>query len=231
MGNPKPKIQKINGTCTTCGASLGKTAMKKHLVSCKRPVRKRSSYLIPLKTKVFTILVEGRFMHEYWMYLEVPANSMLKKLDNFLRYAWVECCGHLSQFTIDDEGYISEIDYLFDSKEKSMNYVINKVLSVGKKFSYEYDFGSPTYLNLKVLSEHEIEGEESSISLLARNEPPSVTCNSCGKTATYICAQCGYSGEGWVCEECASDHKCGEEMLLPVVNSPRVGVCGYTGNY
>ena len=36
-------------------------------------------------------------------------------------------------------------------------------------------------------------------------------------------------GEGWVCDECAPKHKCGEDMLLPVVNSPRVGMCGYTG--
>jgi len=25
------------------------------------------------------------------------------------------------------------------------------------------------------------------------------------------------------------DHERGEKMLLPVVNSPRVGMCGYTG--
>ena len=27
----------------------------------------------------------------------------------------------------------------------------------------------------------------------------------------------------------AVGHECGQEMLLPVVNSPRVGVCGYVG--
>jgi len=32
-----------------------------------------------------------------------------------------------------------------------------------------------------------------------------------------------------VCEGCAGEHECGEEMLLPVVNSPRVGMCGYEG--
>ena len=25
------------------------------------------------------------------------------------------------------------------------------------------------------------------------------------------------------------NHDCGEEAILPVVNSPRMGVCGYTG--
>jgi hypothetical protein len=32
-----------------------------------------------------------------------------------------------------------------------------------------------------------------------------------------------------LCQACAEDHECGEDMQLPVVNSPRVGVCGYAG--
>jgi hypothetical protein len=61
------------------------------------------------------------------------------------------------------------------------------------------------------------------------NEPPSIPCMSCGKIAAQVCTECLWSGEGWLCDECAAEHECGEEMLLPVVNSPRVGVCGYTG--
>ncbi|MDI6903856.1 MAG: hypothetical protein QMC77_09015, partial [Methanocellales archaeon] len=56
-----------------------------------------------------------------------------------------------------------------------------------------------------------------------------IICESCGKTATRVCTQCVWSGEGWLCDECAGKHECGEDMLLPVVNSPRVGMCGYTG--
>ncbi len=233
MKNQKHSVQKLNGTCTICGASFSKTAMKKHLESCirKHHFRKLSGYPVPVETKLFTILAEGSFFHEYWMYLEVPANSMLKKLDNFLRDTWVECCGHLSQFIIDDKRYVSETDeYFIDFKDKSMNYILEKVLGVGKKFSYEYDFGSTTHLNLKVLSEREVEDSDSTVSLLARNEAPLITCTSCGKIATYICGQCSCRGEGWVCDDCAPDHECGEEILLPVVNSPRVGMCGYTGN-
>ncbi|MFZ2411607.1 MAG: hypothetical protein WAW23_08565 [Candidatus Methanoperedens sp.] len=232
MKNQKHSVQKSNGTCAICGASFSKTAMKKHLESCiqKHHFRKPSGYPVPVETKLFTVLVEGRSFYEYWMYLEIPANSMLKKLDNFLRDTWVECCGHLSQFIIDDKRYVSETDeYFIDFKDKSMNYILGRVLSVGKKFSYEYDFGSPTHLNLKVISVREVEDSDSTVSLLARNEAPLVTCTSCGKIATYICGQCGCTGEGWVCDDCAPEHECGEETLLPVVNSPRVGVCGYTG--
>ena len=123
---------------------------------------------------------------------------------------------------------MSETDEYF-KEYKSMNYLLEKALRPGIEFSYEYDFGSPTTLNLKVVYEREVEDSDRSINILARNEPPLVNCDSCGKIATYICRQCSHSGEGWVCEDCASDHECGEEILLPVVNSPRVGVCGYSG--
>lgn len=66
--------------------------------------------------------------------------------------------------------------------------------------------------------------------MLARNHDPQLPCEKCGKgVATQICSDCQWSGEGWLCDKCAGRHKCGEEMLLPVVNSPRAGVCGYTG--
>jgi hypothetical protein len=58
---------------------------------------------------------------------------------------------------------------------------------------------------------------------LASNEPPLIFCEVCGEPATEVCAQCVYEGAGWLCDAC------GEEMLLPVVNFPRVGMCGYTG--
>jgi len=33
-----------------------------------------------------------------------------------------------------------------------------------------------------------------------------------------------------LCDECAKQHACGMDMLLDVVDSPRVGECGYTGS-
>ena len=35
--------------------------------------------------------------------------------------------------------------------------------------------------------------------------------------------------EDFVCDQCLESHECGEEMVLDVVNSPRMGVCGYVG--
>src|SRR5471032_2915093 len=63
------------------------------------------------------------------------------------------------------------------------------------------------------------------VELLARNDAPQIVCDECGSLATaQICSECDSRGEGWLCEACAAKHECGEEMLLPVVNSPRAGV-------
>ncbi len=66
------------------------------------------------------------------------------------------------------------------------------------------------------------------IQILARNTPPIIPCEVCGEPATSLSTQCIYEDKGCLCDACAKNHTCGEEMLLPVVNSPRVGVCGDT---
>ena len=105
-----------------------------------------------------------------------------------------------------------------------------KLLKPGMAFTYEYDFGSTTRLNLKVvgLRGHATKGY--TVELLARNDTPQIVCERCGGlAATRVCPQCMYQGDGWICEACAAEHECGEDYLLPVVNSPRVGVCAYGG--
>jgi hypothetical protein len=37
------------------------------------------------------------------------------------------------------------------------------------------------------------------------------------------------SGNPFFCAKCSEEHEDGEEMMLPVVNSPRMGECGYDG--
>jgi hypothetical protein len=78
-----------------------------------------------------------------------------------------------------------------------------------------------------VLDEYSCSLPKPKIRLLARNEPPDILCAQCGKLAMQVCVEC----EGGIpmCDRCAAKHECGEEMLLPILNSPRTGVCGYCG--
>ncbi len=167
----------------------------------------------------------------YWMHLEMPVTATLGDLDLFLRGEWLECCGHLSAFNIGGESYVSVVDPNWGEDEVSMDEIkVGKVVGVGQQFTHEYDFGTTTELKLKVVAERAgttIKGEP--VKLLAQNDEPDFKCENCGALATQVCGQCIYEGTGWVCDDCAEEHECGEDMLLPAVNSPRAGMCAYSG--
>lgn len=221
-----------DGKCNFCGQRFSGATVGRHLESCKQrketlSARQRAS---EKKRDVFHLAIKGNgLLSTYWLHLDVDSNSTLKELDNFIRKMWVECCGHLSQFIIKGINYASTPNREFD--DRGMNVRLSSVIKEGTKFSYEYDFGTTTALELKVISRREgamIGGK--SIDVLARNDPPEVICAECGeKIATQVCGQCIYEKKAWFCDECSNGHECGEEMLLPIVNSPRMGMCGYTG--
>ena len=88
------------GTCSFCQATVSKATMTRHLGACKH--RQALSVLPsdPRKSRRTTLLhlvVEG--YAPYWLHLEVRADATLKTLDAFLRGLWLECCGHMSQFS------------------------------------------------------------------------------------------------------------------------------------
>jgi len=222
--------QVSEGKCHLCGSTFSKAAMTKHLKSCKQKndISEASSARSPRETKTLHLVVEGRYLADYWMHLEVPSDATLEMLDDFLRQYWLECCGHMSAFTIEGKTY--SVAPMAEFDDNSMNIKLDKVLKPKMKFYHEYDFGTTTHLALKVISEEESDIKSKDIQVLARNEPPPIPCASCGKPATQVCTGCLWSGEGWLCQSCAAEHECGEDMFLPVVNSPRVGMCGYTGD-
>lgn len=222
------KKRQMPGQCAFCKSAFDKAAMTNHLKSCEKraqaPVRDKDRRTVPL----FHLGVEGRDLPQFWIHLEVPGDSTLRELDEFLRGIWLECCGHMSCFTIVENRYGMSDDA--ELGEKSMHEAtVEDVLEPGLNFRYEYDYGSTTELALRVLSVHEGEAAGDSPVLLARNLPPEIPCSSCGKPATGVCTECMWEGTGWLCGKCARKHPCGDEMMLPVVNSPRVGVCAYTG--
>jgi hypothetical protein len=177
--------------------------------------------------RLFHLVVEGG--PAYWLHVEMPASATLADLDDFLRKIWLECCGHLSAFRIEGTSYSGHPDNSW-GEERSMNVPLSKVLRSGLKFSYEYDFGSTTHLALRVGGERQgawPTGEN--VRLLARNEPPEVRCGQCGALATRINTQEAWAPSGWLCDACAAQLDEDEAYFLPVVNSPRTGVCGYTG--
>ncbi len=144
---------------------------------------------------------------------------------------WLECCGHLSVFEIGGIRYYvdAEIFDHWDKRAQNMQMRLDTVLHHGQTCSYEYDFGSTTELRIKVIAEREVPASGNLIRMLARNSSP-ILCDICGKPATSTCTPCSNDDEAYLCDDCAKHHQCEPEKLSPIVNSPRAGVCGYTGD-
>jgi hypothetical protein len=220
---------KSTGTCALCGAKSESSEMSRHLKAClaKQPAAKKPE-------RLFHIAVEGADAPEYWMHIEVPARVTLEDLDGFLRDTWLECCGHLSAFEIGRKQYLPD-EAVEHEGDESMDVALSDVLKPGMEFGHQYDFGSTTALALRVVAEYEgapPARKDEPVRVLARNDPPEIECGKCGKPAVLVCPECMYDKMGWLCKACAKKHEneCeGGEMMLPVVNSPRVGVCGYCG--
>lgn len=109
-----------------------------------------------------------------------------------------------------------------------MNVPINKLFRADMKIAYTYDFGSSTDLNIRVLTPYAGEIAEPKIRVLARNLAPRIVCEGCGKSATQIASD-DWGNHNYYCNDCAEKKKESYEYTSPIVNSPRMGVCGYTG--
>jgi hypothetical protein len=151
------------------------------------------------------------------LYVEGRETASLQQLDSLLRQVWLECCGHMSAFR---RGR-TEL-----SKRSSLASLQGK----GLAFQYEYDFGSTTALQGKVTSCREGLLGRNALRVLARNAPLDLACDACGAPATVVCPFCLGTGPSLFCKAHAPQHPCDEEEVwMPTVNSPRMGVCGYTG--
>lgn len=190
------------GNCYLCGAELGKTAMKNHLL-------KDHDGESGQECRLFRI--EGAYDKNYWLYVDIPVDKTLNALDKFLRKIWLECCGHLSEFR--GAGKSTKVGRL----------------SEGDQFLHLYDFGSTTETLITVMGTTWRPPQKEAVRLLARNEPPQFSCGKCGAPAEYVDTESLWGeADPLYCAKCAGKYT-DEDMLLPVTNSPRMGVCGYAG--
>lgn len=221
------------GHCRYCQAEYTKGGMIRHLSACKQRAAEFEKEKNVKETGYFTLSITDKYDKRYWLIIECKENATLQDVDQFLRDIWLECCGHLSSFYIDETYYESDRDGSDDwgMPSKNMDTKIKNVLEKGMKIEHVYDFGSSTELVITVSDYRVSPLKKNKITLMARNNPVEYLCSHCsGKIARYICAECIYDGEGYLCEDCAAGHECGEDMLLAICNSPRCGVCGYQGS-
>jgi len=226
-----PRQKQTKGKCEFCGKEFAKSGISRHLKTCAARQQAISNEK-GKKDILFHVQVQGNWRPEYWMHLEMPGSITLEKFDGFLRAIWLECCGHLSAFDINDTRYEVSVDATWDywgEVPKTMRHTLAKVFYPGLKAGYEYDFGSTTPLDVTVIAQREgIPDKKNPIHILSRNQPPDIPCENCGqRQATRI-----YSWENYasLCNDCGDKSGYSDEGWLPVVNSPRAGECAYGGD-
>lgn len=221
------KREQSYGTCKLCGYRATKASMTKHLAQCipQHQGTGKARRVLHLRVE------DAHKSSPFWLEVAVDAEKPLRTLDGFLRAIWLECCGHLSCFEIDRVRYQVNPEGM---DGRSMDTKMAEVLHPGLSFSHEYDFGSTTELKLKVQGEYQIAPPEN-VWLLVRNQAPQWKCNVCDQAATQLDTECGWEMENpFFCDQHAEEHVEAEHdgdnyMMMPVVNSPRMGVCGYAG--
>jgi hypothetical protein len=200
------------GTCQLCKRQTSKSQMARHVAGCAPEHDSPGA-----RESIVQLRVEADGDPRYWLYLEARESAPLKQIDAHLRRTWLECCGHMSSFRVG----VSDL---------SMNSKIAALPGKGAKFSYEYDFGSTTALVGQVTGTRVGSLGRAPVRVLARNDPLEWRCAICPDPAVVVCPFCIYEDDCLFCEAHARDHPCAkEEAYLPVVNSPRMGVCAYVG--
>lgn len=167
---------------------------------------------------IIQLLIEAEEMPEYWLLVEGKNQATFQQLDSCLRKIWLECCDHLSRF-YEMRNQISKQTTFEDYFTKP-----------GISFKYKYDFKSTTALIGKSVNLRKGAIGKKAIRLLAQNVALELICSECNKPAEMVCPYCVDVKPTLFCAAHAEKHKRSrKETFLPVVNSPRMGVCRYTG--
>jgi hypothetical protein len=205
------------GRCLKCKGVVPKSSMTRHLAKCldENPGPLRLHYLV---------VDQG----PYFLHLEAAETATLGDLDRLLRKIWLECCDHMSGFQIGGERY--DYDPYGNSAGGDADPRISGVIGLRERVVYEYDFGSTTRPGGRMVRAGTGQSRPEPLRLVARNEPPAYPCAGCGQgNCSRICRECSVSERITLCEPCAAQHKCGEESVVRLGNSPRDGVCAYAG--
>jgi len=172
---------------------------------------------------LYHLRVQDAYLPDFWLHLEMNGSATLGNLDSYLRAIWLECCGHMSQFSIGG----------WSGDEIPMRTRIDRVFQPGVELTHIYDFGTSSETLVKAVGVREDRPlTRHPIVLMARNNPPEVVCMECDQPASWLCMECIYELDksGTLCDEHVEGHPhedYGDPM--PLVNSPRMGMCAYCG--
>jgi hypothetical protein len=207
-------MRKVNiGKCYSCGNKIERKEIINHIVKCAKTSDNQG-----IEGPIIQLLIEADGMPEYWLILEGKDQATFQQLDSFLRNIWLECCDHSSRF------------YEMRNEIHQQTTFIDFFTKPGITFNYKYDFKLTTALIGKSINLRKGSIGKKAIRLLAQNVPLELFCSECKKLAVIVCPYCIDVEPTLFCAAHAEKHKCSsDETFLPVVNSPRMGICKYKG--
>jgi hypothetical protein len=224
----------FDGTCRLCGETYTGQGITSHLKRCLADHANQGALHHGLLVGVRADGFGGR----YWFYMLVRPEASLFELDAHLRETWLESLGRPSAFEIEGIQYLNTLEageVEDDSPVQSMDTDVGAVVRPRTEFDYLYDLQHPDRFELVVYDPYPCpsslvdDPEEADVVTVARNESDEAECATCGGDAVYICPVCAEADveEGfYACETCRDEH---DADLLPIVNSPRMGIGGFRG--
>lgn len=220
-----PRKKQTRGDCVYCGREMTRGGLAKHLKTCSQreeAISAANQKRGPTET-IYHLQVQDAWQGDFWLQLEMVGSATLQDLDDYLRAIWLECCGHLSQFSVGG----------WSGEEIPMKTKVNQVFQPGVTLTHIYDFGSSSETLVKVVDLRQGKATTSHpLALMARNQLPESSCIECQQPAGWLCLECidDYDQGGTLCDKHAKTHPHDEYgEPIPLVNSPRMGICGYDG--
>ncbi len=159
---------------------------------------------------------------QFFLDLEVRGSATLRDIDSYLKAIWLECCGHMSEFSY--EAWRDKIP---------MSRKIESVFREGVEITHLYDMGSTSETLIRTISERiGAPITANPMALLVRNKMPEEECSECENPARWVCSECMAEEGEWVvlCDACLEPHGHLDDFEPTLLcNSPRMGMCGYDG--
>jgi hypothetical protein len=138
--------------------------------------------------RLYHLQIQDAWSSDFWLHIEMSGRASLQDLDRYLRAIWLECCGHLSQFSAGG----------WRGAEIPMSHKIERVFKPGVELTHIYDFGTSSETLVKAvdiragrpLTKHPVY-------LMARNNMPEALCAECGEPAGWLCMECLIEAGEW----------------------------------
>jgi hypothetical protein len=216
----------MKGPCTYCGRVLTRSGMAKHLVTCaeRRARVSEADGTSAHRELLFLMEIRDASTGWFWLFLEVSGDATMGVIDKYLRAIWLECCGHSSQWFV---------GAAWSGRKVAMTARAASVFRDRVELSHVYDSGDTTVTKARIIGTRSgVTTTGRPISLMARNGAPMIQCNQCDRPAEWLCLQCVHEdgNDGGLCGIHRESHPHEDYgHPLPVVNSPRMGICGYEG--